>query len=80
MVRVPEAQSTTTERGEAKVHILDFKSTWLEVKKPCTTVAALGEVEQRIYNIKKYHHPRVCPKQLCALAHLGCARAVGTSY
>ena len=29
--------------------------------------------------LKKYHLPRVGPKQLCAIAHLGCTRAAGTS-
>ena len=29
--------------------------------------------------LKKYHLLRVGPKQLCALAHLGCTRAAGTS-
>ena len=29
--------------------------------------------------LKKRHLPRVGPKQLCALAHLGCTRAAGTS-
>ena len=72
-------QSDRCCQGEAKVHILDFKTTWLELKKPCQTAAVQDEAEQRIYNLKKYHHPRVGPKQLCALAHLGCTRAAGTS-
>ena len=43
-----------------------------------------GEAEVRILNFKttrsEFHHlPRVSPKQLCALAHLGCTRAAGTS-
>ena len=29
--------------------------------------------------LKKLHLPRVGPKQLCASAHLGCTRTVGTS-
>ena len=33
-----------------------------------------------VYTILKKHHlPRVCPKQLCASAHLGYTRAAGTS-
>ena len=56
-VRVPDAKSDCSRRGEAEVRILSFKTTWSE-----------------------FHHlPRVGPKQLCALAHLGCTRAVGTS-
>ena len=27
-------------QGKAKVNILDFKTTWLELKKPCQTAAA----------------------------------------
>ena len=43
-----------------------------------------GEAEVRILDFKttwsEFHHlPRVGPKQLCALAHLGCTRAAGTS-
>ena len=58
MVRVPDAKSDCSRRGEAEVRILNFKTTWSE-----------------------FHHlPRVGPKQLCALAHLGCTRAAGTSY
>ena len=50
-------QSDCCRQGEAKVRILNFKTTWSE-----------------------FHHlPRVGPKQLCALAHLGCTRAAGTS-
>ena len=57
MVRVPDAKSDCSHRGEAEVRILNFKTTWSE-----------------------FHHlPRVGPKQLCALAHLGCTRAAGTS-
>ena len=32
-----------------------------------------------VYTIKKHHLPRVGPKQLCALAHLGCTSEAGTS-
>ena len=33
-----------------------------------------------VYTIlKKYHLPKVSPKQLCASAHLGSSRAAGTS-
>ena len=57
MVRVPDAKSDCSRRGEAEVRILNFKTTWSE-----------------------FHHlPRVGPKQLCALAHLGYTREAGTS-
>ena len=57
MVRVPDAKSDCSRRGEAEVRILKFKTTWPEL----------------------HHLPRVGPKQLCALAHLGGTRAAGTS-
>ena len=71
-------------RGEAEVRILDFKTTWSEFLMPCQT--APTEAKPRcVYSILKPHgqsfitSPRVGPKQLCALAHLGCTRAAGTS-
>ena len=44
----------------------------------------LSEAEVRILDFKaiwsEFHQlPRVAPKQLCALAHLGCTHAAGTS-
>ena len=86
-------------RGEAKVRIIDFKTTWSEFQMPSQTAPA--EAKPRcVYSILKphgqssrfqvrillprqnqgtyseFHHlPRVSPKQLCALAHLGCTRA-----
>ena len=57
LVRVPDAKSDYSCRGEAEVRILKFKTT-----------------------LSEFHHlPRVGPKQLCALAHLGCTLAAGTS-
>ena len=56
---------------------------------PSWTTAERGKAELRIFNFKttwsefhtsEFHHfPRVGPKQLCALAHLGSTRAAGTS-
>ena len=40
-------------RGEAKLRILNFKTTWSEFQKPYQTAAARGEAELRIYNLKK---------------------------
>ena len=53
----------------------------LEAKSDCSH---RGAAEVRIFNFKTTwsefpHLPRVSPKQLCALAHLGCTRAAGTS-
>ena len=70
---------TATERGEAELRILNFKTTWSEFEKPSQINVRRGEAELRIYNLKKHHLPRVGPKQLCASAHLGCTRAGGTS-
>ena len=44
-------QSERCWQGEANVHILDFKTTWLELKKHCQTAAAQGKAGQRIYNL-----------------------------
>ena len=74
-----KANQTATKRGEAKLRILNFKTTWSEFQKPSQTAVGRGEAELRIYNLKKHHLPRVGPKQLCALAHLGSTRATGTS-
>ena len=41
-----------------------------------------GEAELHILKLTSMLHylPGVGPKQLCALAHLGCTRKAGTSY
>ena len=44
---------TAAEHGEAKLCILDFKTTWLEFQKPCQTAVTLGEAKLRIYILKK---------------------------
>ena len=51
---------------------------------PSGTAAAEAKAEVRILDFKTtwsefQHLPRVSPKQLCALAHLGCTRTAGTS-
>ena len=51
-------QSDCCCQGEAKLHILDFKTTWLELKKPCQTATAQGEAKQRIYNLKNTSPPQ----------------------
>ena len=38
-------------QGEAKGHILDYKTTWIQLKKPSQTAAVQGEAEQRLYNL-----------------------------
>ena len=43
---------TATERGEAELRILDFKTTWSEFQKASQTAAERGEAELRILNFK----------------------------
>ena len=66
-------------QGIAKMRILNFKTTWLEFKK--ANQSATKRVNGKLlYHTSEFHHlPRVGPKQLCALAHLGCTCAAGTS-
>jgi len=66
-------------QGEAEVCLLDFKTTQSEFQKASQTAAGRGKTELRLHNLKETSPPRVGPKQLCALAHLGRTRAVGTS-
>ena len=67
---------TPTERGEAELRILYFKTTWSEFQK-----ASQGFylAENLRFTPVFYHLPSVGPKQLCALAHLGCTCEAGTS-
>ena len=79
----PHGQSS---RYQTRMLSLEVKPSFVKsilgqsFQKPCQTAAMWGEVELHICNFKKYHLPRVGPKQLCASAHLGCTRAAGTSY
>ena len=59
---------TTAERGEAKLCILDVKTTWSEFQKHCQTPAVIGRHSQGTFFVQL---PRVSPKQLCALVHQG---------
>ena len=78
---------TTTERGEAEQCIPYFKTTWSEFQKPNQTkpscvyliLKSHGQPSYVYTILKKHHLPKVGPKQLCALAHLGCTRAATTS-
>ena len=99
-----KTSQTAPEQGEAELCILYFKTTLSEFQKPSQTATEQGEAELHILQfqkhsqisktqllpseaklnyvyttLKKHHLPRVGPKQLCALAHLGCTRAAGTS-
>ena len=74
-------QSDRCYRGEAEVRILDFKTIWSEFQKASQTATMRGKAKLRILELTSvFHHlPSVSPKQLCALAHLGCTREAGTS-
>ena len=52
MVRVPDAKSDCSCRGEAEVHIINFKTTWSEFQKASPTAAERGEAELRILDFK----------------------------
>ena len=45
-------QSDRCCRGEAKVHTLDFKTTWSESQKVSQTATEQGKAEQCIFNFK----------------------------
>ena len=47
-----KASQTAAEQGEAKLRILDFKTTWSENQKPSQTAAKRGEAELRILDFK----------------------------
>ena len=84
MVRVPDAKSDYSRRGKAEVRILNFKTTWSEFQKASQTATERGKAELRILNFKttwsEFQRPsQTGPKELCALAHLGCTREAGTS-
>ena len=48
---VQRPSQTAAEQGEAKLRILNFKTTWSEFKKPYQTAAVQVEAELRIYNL-----------------------------
>ena len=52
MIRVPDAKSNCSRRGEAKVRILSFKTTWSEFQKPSQTANEQGKAKLRIINSK----------------------------
>ena len=52
MVRVSEAMSDCSSRGEAELRILNFKTTWSEFQKASQTAAERGKAELRILDFK----------------------------
>ena len=48
MVRVPDAKSDCSRRGEAEVRILNFKTTWSEFQMTSQTATEQGEAKLRI--------------------------------
>ena len=51
MVRVPEAKSECSRRGEAEVRIFNFKTTWSEFQEASQTATERGEAELRLFNL-----------------------------
>ena len=70
---------TTAEQGKAKLHILNLKAHGQSSRSPVRLMSGEAKPIYVCTILKKHHLPRVGPKQLCALAHLGCTRAAGTS-
>ena len=52
------ASQTATEQGNAELYILDFKTTWSELQKPCQTAAMQGQAKLSTYNLKKTSPPQ----------------------
>ena len=52
MVRYPDAQSDRCPRGEAKLCIFNFKTTWSEFQKPLQSATERGEAKLHILNLK----------------------------
>ena len=62
-------------QGKAKLHTLYLR--WSFSRAAYTMI--LGKNCKLLIHTLEFHNlPRVSPKQLCVLAHLGCTRAVGT--
>ena len=80
----PEVLSQNVNNKSCLVCVMSEKyASWVTLR-PQWERYRRGKSEVRILNFKttwsEFHHlPRVGPKQLCALAHLGSTRAAGTS-
>ena len=72
-------QSDCCGQGKDEVRILDFKTTWSEFKKTSRSATERGNSKLLYHTLELHHLLRVGPKQLCALAHLGCTHAADTS-
>ena len=68
----PSLQKSRWNRKFCYTKLSDILQGWQ--KNIQSNAAVLG------YTLEFHHLPRVSPKQLCALAHLGCTYKVGTSY
>ena len=90
---VPSAQKLTSIAATVSQNVTDklclvcvnseIYASWVTLR-PQLDRCHQGEAKVRILSFtttwSEFHHlPRVGPKQLCALAHLGCTRAAGTS-
>ena len=73
--QIKKPSQTATERGEAELRILDFKTTQSEFQKPVRPLSCEAK-QSYVHTISKNHNLLgVSPKQLCASAPLGCTRA-----
>ena len=61
----------TAEQGEAKLPIIDFKTTWSEFQKPSQTAAEQGEAELRIFDFKTTWSEFQKPSQTAAKQGVG---------
>ena len=52
MVRFQKTSQTATERGEAKLRIFNFKTTWSALQNPSQTATEQGEAELHILDFK----------------------------
>ena len=80
----PSPSQTPTDQSEAKLMYTQFQKHMVRVPDANSDCSHRGKAEMRILNFKttwsEFHHlPRVGPKQLYALAHLGCTHESGTS-
>ena len=87
MIRVPEAKSDCSRRGEAEVRILNFKTTWSEFH--TWEFHHLPRVGPKQFDVPKHVNPKLlcasaqlpkCPKLLCVSVELRCTHEAGTSF
>ena len=68
MVRVPEANQTAAEQGEAELRILNSKTTWSEFQKPIRPLLSEAKPSY-VYSISKPHGQRFRNPNCCSQQH-----------